>query len=308
MDWRRLTVVALVASACSTSPSRPTSAPPPAITTVRIEGMPATLAVGQTAQLSAVAVLSDGSSKPVTAVWQAANPGIARVSDTGLVEALTWGETTIRATYEGQTGTARVVVPAPPSDPPDRGPYSLRGVVHERAPHEDIPISDASVSIAGGWNGGRSTVTDANGRFTFSSLAATFQMGFLLRVSKSGYRDASYHVLTLPRDDRPDISLDAVPGCGYAANPAAYYSADYVRTGHFDVITSPGCSWRASLIDATPRDPSGFQFSSNTTGEGSGRVTFAAYSNYGGAPFTYTVRIEGANRSSAIYVVAVAAR
>lgn len=72
-----------------------------------------TVTQGGTAQLTATAMLGDGSSRIVTnfATWQSLNSDIATVSDTGVVTALsTAGTATITATYLGNTGAVNITV------------------------------------------------------------------------------------------------------------------------------------------------------------------------------------------------------
>lgn len=75
----------------------------------------ATLSVGQSTSLSAVATDAHGNvlgGRPMT--WTSADSAIASVSNLGLVTAVAPGSTTISATAEGKTGLAQVVVTALP--------------------------------------------------------------------------------------------------------------------------------------------------------------------------------------------------
>jgi hypothetical protein len=75
---------------------------------------------GQTRQLIAVATLANGTSETVTtlATWRSSSPGVATVSNIGLVTSVAAvgvgaGATTITATYQGASGTLRVTVTVP---------------------------------------------------------------------------------------------------------------------------------------------------------------------------------------------------
>src|ERR1700730_2606866 len=112
----RVCVLALlvVITACGgSSNSSPTSVPPTvsslAITTT---ASIATVAVGQTIQLTATATLSNGSSQNVSTqvTWQSSNQVVATVSGTGLVTSVTVGTATITATYQGKTATIVISV------------------------------------------------------------------------------------------------------------------------------------------------------------------------------------------------------
>jgi Bacterial Ig-like domain (group 2)/CarboxypepD_reg-like domain len=74
---------------------------------------PATLRIGQTSQLSATTVRSDGATANVTpvATWSSSTPRVAAVSSTGLVTAYSAGQTTITATFREVSGTASISVP-----------------------------------------------------------------------------------------------------------------------------------------------------------------------------------------------------
>jgi hypothetical protein len=112
----RICVLALLVAitACGgSSNSSPTSVPPTvssiAITTT---ASIATVAVGQTIQLTATATLSNGSSQNVSTqvTWQSSNQMVATVSGTGLVTSVTVGTATITATYQGKTATIVISV------------------------------------------------------------------------------------------------------------------------------------------------------------------------------------------------------
>jgi len=99
----------MVASACSkgANPVKPTT-----VSSVTVTGTAPN--VGATAQLSAVATFSDGTTQSVTsqATWTSSNPSVANVSGTGLVAGVSAGAATITASYQGANGTMPVVVAA----------------------------------------------------------------------------------------------------------------------------------------------------------------------------------------------------
>lgn len=81
------------------------------ITAVSIQPSSATLAVGQTIQMTASAVGTNGA--PVAGqvvTWSSANSGVASVSATGLVTAVAPGTTTITGSCGGVTASASVTV------------------------------------------------------------------------------------------------------------------------------------------------------------------------------------------------------
>lgn len=299
MAKRVLALAAMLAAACG-GPATPS----PIVISVAIVGVPARINLGDVVTLQAMANLSTGTFAPVLhPTWSSSNTKVLRVSADGVVEAFGEGPATITVTAGQRSANAPMWVNALPSV--DR--YTLRGVVRGGAPNADAPLVNASVTIAGSWDAGVTTVTDATGAFVFTDLSAPFGNGFPVRVSRAGYRDGSFTVVRLPRDGQADVALEPVAGCAYAVTPAALWSGEYVFSGSFHVTTSPGCAWTASLIDGVA-EPGFFRFTGSTTGTGSGVVTYGAFSTYGSLPYVYTIRIEGPNGGSAIYVVRVNSR
>ena len=102
------------------SPPAPTSTPPPpaapTIQALRITA-PATLVDGQSAQLSAVTVLSDGTTQTVSAdrvTWQVSNVVVAAISTTGVLSAMQAGVVDVRGSYQQMTSAASVTVTRDP--------------------------------------------------------------------------------------------------------------------------------------------------------------------------------------------------
>lgn len=102
--------LALVAFGFLTTACGSSSTAPSAVNTVTVTG--AAPAVGATAQYSAVANLSNGSTENVTtsATWTSSNPDLATVSSTGLVTAVAAGNVSISATFDSVTGTAQAAL------------------------------------------------------------------------------------------------------------------------------------------------------------------------------------------------------
>ena len=83
-----------------------------AVRTVTVSGPQAFSANGAVAQLSAVATMTDGSRQDWTtsATWASDQEGVARVSNVGLVTAVSGGVATISATVSGVRGILPVTV------------------------------------------------------------------------------------------------------------------------------------------------------------------------------------------------------
>jgi hypothetical protein len=89
-------------------------APAPAVSSVSVSPSSATLTVGESVQLSAVAKDVNGTIVSGSTVsWSSSNPAVASVSSTGTVQALTGGTSTVTATIEGVDGKASITVQAP---------------------------------------------------------------------------------------------------------------------------------------------------------------------------------------------------
>jgi uncharacterized protein YjdB len=78
--------------------------------------------IGETTQLTAVGVFSDGSVRGITgeAIWTSSEPSIA-VSPTGVVTVIRFGRAVVSAMYD--TKTAGQTVEAAPSESRTRGAY-----------------------------------------------------------------------------------------------------------------------------------------------------------------------------------------
>ena len=213
---RGLACLALVCglAACDTTTPAPPTAPTPtlpAVATVAITGLPTTLTVGQSLQLTASATLPDGTRLNATGqvTWQSSAVAVASVSPAGLLTILAPGEADVTATLQSVNGTVHVVVPKPLPPPVT---FDITGVVHEGAPTENVMLAGATVGIHFAGcptcpHDNQETTTDAQGRFTLPSIDT---VGFTLWVQKPGYEATDFVVAQLPRDQHPSISVTPV--------------------------------------------------------------------------------------------------
>lgn len=125
--WVLLMLTACLLPGCGQSvpPALP-KAPTSVVTAIEVRGRQLPLFVGETAQLTATAIVSTERPVPMTvtarAAWVSSDASIASVSPVGLVTAKRPGTAEIRATFGDQTGTfVVVVVAAPASLPPALG-------------------------------------------------------------------------------------------------------------------------------------------------------------------------------------------
>ena len=209
-------LVALTVLGCDgdspTQPSPPPpSLPPPPVSLTRVDiGAPVSIEPQRSAQLTATAVRSDGTTEDVTsqAQWGSSNSATVRISATGEATALRAGEVTITARYQSRSGTA--VVLGLPS-----GTHKLTGVVTE----EGRTIDGVSVSIISGVGSGQATTTGDGGRFSFYGAAGPVS----LQAKRDGYQNviAGVNVTATPTTR----NLEIVP-----VRPRLNLSGNYTLT------------------------------------------------------------------------------
>jgi len=302
--YRMVLCGALVAnSACDSNKPSPAVAPTPTpstITAVIVAGISAGLGVGQSVQLTASVVRSDGTRSDATtsATWQSSDAAVATVSTAGLLTAIGFGDAEVTATVESVRGTAHVAV-VRSTPPPIR--YELTGVVHESAPTTTTPVSGATVGIhfvgcPSCPRDNETTSTDQAGRFTFTGIEIG---GFALVVNKPGYDQTEYAIAQLPRDASPDIELNPTGRCSYLVKPAIidFHSEDAV-TGSFAVITPSYCRWTATAIPTGFFDGRTYYYNGLSTfspgfGTGPATVTYTAHSTEGDGAIVEGIRISG---------------
>lgn len=97
-----------------TTPSAPVPVAASA-SNLTINGFTSLSGSGETGRLSAFVTFSDGTvqDKSSEVKWSSANLSVATIDGTGLVTAVTDGETLVTATYSNVTGTRRIMVDLP---------------------------------------------------------------------------------------------------------------------------------------------------------------------------------------------------
>ena len=100
-------ILGIIAAACGSTTTAPTT-----VSSIAITGTAP--AVGATAQFTAIATMSNGTTQDVTALsaWQSSNTGAATVSSSGVVTGVAEGAATVQATYLSVTGTDPITIPA----------------------------------------------------------------------------------------------------------------------------------------------------------------------------------------------------
>ena len=97
----------IIAAACGSTSTSPTT-----VSSIAVTGTAP--AVGGTAQFTAVATMSNGTTQDVTSLsaWASSNTGAATVSSTGVVTGVAEGTATVQATYLNVSGTDAITIPA----------------------------------------------------------------------------------------------------------------------------------------------------------------------------------------------------
>ena len=112
-------ILAVVASACASSPTISPPPPPPSTTvaTVVVTAPSSTMAPGATQKLAATAANAAGQPVNATITWQTTLPSVATVDAGGTVTALTAGVTNITASGGGVTSNPVAITVAPATGP-----------------------------------------------------------------------------------------------------------------------------------------------------------------------------------------------
>jgi len=231
-------------SSSSTTPSTP-AAPTPTVTSIAVNGTAA--AAGETAQFTATATLSNGTTDNVTAraTWESSNDAVATVSSAGVVKSIAAGDSDITATYAGGKGSLHVRI-----DGRIVAGAWLSGMITDTDTGRAI-VDGAEAQVMDGDNAGRVGRVDVNGVYSISDLSPGV---FMLRARANGYESRDHQMTLGAADVRVDFELRALPRqatCTYTVTPGVLwmslggYPEAYVR-----VTTSrAGCSWTATATN-----------------------------------------------------------
>ena len=158
------------------APTPPGNVPAPVfIQRIDISG-PDSIAPGQSAQLTATGVRSDGTSENVSASasWSSSTSRVIQVAIGGQATAVGTGEATVQARYQNRSGSRTVLVmPA--------GTYKVSGRITEGT----LNLQGVSLRVVRGTGEGQTATSDFSGRFAFYGLAGDVR----IQASKAGYID-----------------------------------------------------------------------------------------------------------------------
>ena len=206
-------ILMLCGSGCSrtsTSPPSPTPTPTPTPTISSLTITGTAPAIGQTAQFTVTAALSNGATQDVTAqaTWQSSNAAVVTVSNSGMVAGVGFGEADVSAAYNGSSASLHIKL-APRT-------FTLSGVVSDASTGGPI---EAEVEVIDGDNAGKTARSDGSGHY---ALAGLMSGTFMLRARATVYDSRDSRVTIANGDARVDIALQRAP-----ANYAGVWTGQY---------------------------------------------------------------------------------
>jgi hypothetical protein len=204
----------LALASCDDSPTSPRPPPPPGqpapATVVRIELVaPPEIAPGESVQLTANAVKSDGSVENVSsqAQWMPTDSPVVQVSSTGLATGNNRGEAFVSARFSGRSANARIFVLP-------KGTFRLAGTIKESG----FGIANVTVTVIAGVGEGLTTLSGFGGSYVLYGVSGPVH----LQLKKDGYRNATQQLdVTAHRTADFDIVAD---------RPRKDYSGTYTLT------------------------------------------------------------------------------
>jgi hypothetical protein len=171
--------LALVIASCNKSPTRPstteTGSTPLPGATVRVElVVPASIAPGESVQLTLNAIKLDGSVENVSsqAQWTPADSSILQLTSTGLATGKDRGEQVVLARFSGRSATARILVLP-------KGTFRLAGTVQDSG----FGLENVTLTVISGVGEGLTTRSAADGAYAFYGVSGPVR----IQLKKDGY-------------------------------------------------------------------------------------------------------------------------
>jgi hypothetical protein len=175
----------LVFASCNkspTSPSPPQQPGPSTAAVVRIELMaPQEIAPGESVQLTANAIKSDGSVENVSsrAQWTPTDSPVIQLSSTGLATGKNAGEAVVSARFGGRSANAGIFVLP-------KGTFRLAGTIQESG----FGLANVTVTVTSGVGEGLTTLSSFNGSYALYGVSGSV----LIQARKEGYVDGTQRI------------------------------------------------------------------------------------------------------------------
>lgn len=262
-----LGIVGALAS-CGSQSSSPTSAPSPTVTVSSVSVSGTAPVVGASAQFSATATLSNGTTPSVTtqATWSSSNTAVATVSSSAIVTGVAAGEADLTATYQGVAGRSHVTIAKP-----EASTYTIAGTVTDGTSGGVLP--NVNVRATDSEQNSTSTVTGSSGTYSISGLAA----GPVTIVASGISYQTRQLTVSISSNTRLDIVLQRTV-CTFTLSATSFSFRSSGGTGTVTVAAqATGCAWTARSNDAF------ITVSSGSSGNDNGTVTFSVQANTGSA-------------------------
>jgi len=272
--WAAAALAAAIAlwSCGGDTPAKPSAT----VLSVEVAGQTTFTSIGQTAQLTANASMSDGAKQDVTreATWTSTNASVISVSSTGLATAVAGGMAEISATYKAVVGQLRAYV----------SPSSCA-----------FTVTPAVVNVPATGGGARVIVfaSESYCRWTYASNTDWVKAGpdgdststpgtgtgtIELQVSANAATSARQGTVTVA--ERQVLVTQGgtapTPGCTYTVSPASASFPSAGGTGSFAVGAPAGCAWSA---DITNSSEDFVTLSGTRDGVGNGEVSYVVRPN-----------------------------
>ena len=249
---------AVLISSCNTPNPMPSGTL--RVAALKVSG-PAIVAPGATAQFTATAAMSDGSSQDYTTkvTWTSSSTAVVTITTAGLATGHGTGDAQLRATLPTVYALASVtVVPA--------GTFRLTGLITESG----LPVADAQVTVIAGLGAGLAIQSDYSGTYRLYGVAGNIQV----QVTKAGYSTDTKSTTIASNDvlDFPDFTqAGAVPSLGGTYTLTLQTSDD---------CSVPRQSYNFSVLPAFPVDERLRTYTAVVTQTGPGLVVTLSGANF----------------------------
>jgi hypothetical protein len=222
-----------------TSPETPSPSGPVTLSRVEISG-PGTVFLGQTAQFTAIAHQTDGTTRNVTteAAWSSSNTSLLSLAAPGQFTGRSKGQTSVRVALAGRNATMGEVIIVP------EGTFRLIGAVRDAGAlvEADVRIEDEAL--------GRTDLRTSEGRYVVFGVRGDTRVtvtksGYEVAVQKqmlAGHQAIDFELaLARPRSDvtgRYTLTITQGPECRLTADFAARSFAAVVSQAGSDVTVT----------------------------------------------------------------------